>query len=136
MICDVFQRLPFGNETADEIHAYHVFEHCYRYDCEAILKDWVRVLKYGGKLVLELPCLDSIIQIFNWHIEREKPIPVNLTMWGLFGDPSWKRPEMTHHWCYSQAELGDLMTKAGLVVTFHKAQTHQPIRDMRGEGIK
>jgi predicted SAM-dependent methyltransferase len=136
VIHDLTQPLPFDAGVADEVRAIHVFEHFYRYECEAILADWVRVLKPGGVLVLELPCLDKVIQLFNWHIQLSKPVPTNLTLWGLYGDPIYRDPAMVHRWCYSCDELGGLMEAAGLTVSFKEATTHQPIRDMRAEGVK
>lgn len=133
---DIFKRLPFDDESADEIVAIHVLEHAYRYEADAILADWVRVLKPGGKLVLELPCLDKVIRLFNHFIAKSEPVPTNLTMWGLYGDPGYSRPEMVHRWCYSIAELTGMMEENGLSVTLETPKTHQPIRDMRVCGLK
>lgn len=134
--CDVFARLPFPDAYADEVHAYHVAEHCYRWQIEGVLAEWARVLKPGGLMVLELPCLDKILDIFAQAMERGIAPPTHLTMWGLFGDPKWKNEAMCHRWCYSIAEMTHLMTQAGLTVEAMEAQTHQPIRDMRLEGRK
>ena len=134
--CDVFGRLPFPDACADEVHAYHVAEHTHRWLIEGVLAEWARVLKPGGLMVLELPCLDKILDIFNQAVERGIAPPTHLTMWGLFGDPKWKSEAMCHRWCYSIAEMSHLMTQAGLTVEAMEAKTHQPIRDMRLEGRK
>jgi predicted SAM-dependent methyltransferase len=136
VFADISKPLPFSDESADEIHAYHVFEHFYRYEAEAILADWVRVLRPGGKLVLELPCLDKVIAIFSHCIAQGKAVPENLTLWGLYGDPVYRTPEMVHRWCYSVAELSSMFEDNGLRVSLEKAKTHQPIRDMRLVGVK
>lgn len=133
---DVFGRLPFEDGSAEEVHAYHVAEHCYRWEIAGVLKEWARVIKPGGLMVLELPCLDKVLRIFNHHISRGEPVPINLTMWGLFGDPGWKDPAMCHRWAYSVSEMSALMKEAGLTVEAKQAKTHQPVRDMRLEGIK
>lgn len=134
--CNIFERLPFDDASADEIHAYHVLEHAYRYDADAILIDWVRVIKPGGLLVLELPCLDKIINIFNHCIKGGHELPENMTLWGLYGDPKYANPAMVHRWCYSFTELTAMMELNGLSVRSEKPQTHQPLRDMRLEGRK
>jgi predicted SAM-dependent methyltransferase len=131
---DITKPLPF--DGVEEILAIHVFEHFHRYEADAILGDWVRALKPGGLLVLELPCLDKIIGIFNAAISRKAPIPVNLTLWGLYGDPKYKSPAMVHKWCYSIAELSGMMEDNGLTVEVMEATTHQPVRDIRLQGRK
>jgi SAM-dependent methyltransferase len=136
VVADISKPLPFETESADEIHAYHVFEHFYRYDADAILADWVRVLRPGGLLVLELPCLDKIIGIINYHTERRMAPPVRLTLLGLYGDPGYRNPDMCHRWCYSFDELTTMMEKEGLKVEEKPTQTHQTLRDMRLEGVK
>lgn len=132
VIADVTQTLPFPDEHADEVHAYHVLEHLDRWRVEACLKEWTRVLKPGGRLILELPCLDKVLAIFQSHISAGKPVPARLTMWALYGDPGYENLAMTHRWCYSVAELRDLLVKVGLVaIEEQEPQTHVAIRDMR-----
>lgn len=130
------RKLELPSNYADEIHAYHVFEHFYRYEADEILADWIRILKPGGKLVLELPCLDKILALFDHYYQSGKELNYQMTMWGLYGDPGYENPAMVHRWCYAEAELTDMMQRFGLLVTTHTPQTHQPIRDMRLEGIK
>lgn len=136
VIHDLTKPLPYGNAVADEIVCLHGFEHFYRYEADAILADWVRVLKPGGSMALELPCLDKIIAIFNCAIEAGQELPEHLTMWGLYGDPNHENPAMVHKWCYSKGELSDMMRLHGLLVKETEPQTHQPLRDMRIEGVK
>lgn len=137
VVHDITQRLPFDDESADVVQGIHVFEHIFRYDADAVLMDWVRVLKPGGLLILELPCLDKIIGIFSHCIETGMELPENLTLWGLYGDPKYANPAMVHRWCYSRSELSDMMKLNGLTVDATKTpQTHQPVRDMRLEGRK
>lgn len=135
VVHDLTQPLPFEAGSADEVHAYHVAEHFYRWEIEAILADWVRVLKPGGKLVLEMPCLDKILSLFDHFIANREPVP-EWVMWGLYGDPRYKNPAMCHRWGYAEQEMTWLMQRAGLEVTTHEAQTHVAARDMRLEGIK
>jgi predicted SAM-dependent methyltransferase len=137
VVADVTDRLPFPDDHADEVHAYHVFEHILRWKVEDTLKEWIRVLKPGGLLVLEMPCLDKVLDAFVWYSQQGKPAPVHLTMWGLFGDPRYKNEAMLHRWCYSAAELRDLLAYAGQEeITEAEPQTHQPVRDMRFESRK
>jgi predicted SAM-dependent methyltransferase len=135
IVHDLTNPLPFDAGCADEIHAYHVFEHFQRWQAEAILGNWVDTLKTGGLLVLELPCFDKVIAIFSHYLSKKIPVP-QWVMHGLYGDPKYRDPAMMHHWCYSVGELSGMMRRAGLQVELKEAQTHVPHRDMRLEGRK
>lgn len=52
--CDVRQ-LPFANEQFDIVFSSHVLEHFSRDSWHSILREWLRVLKFGGQLRLVLP---------------------------------------------------------------------------------
>lgn len=132
VVADLSEPLPFPDAHADEIHAYHVVEHFHRWQIPDILTDWVRVIKPGGILVLEMPCLDKIVGIYAHHlIDGTSPDP-RLTIMGLFGDPAYKSVEMTHKWCYSIAEMVSILGKLGLEdIQEQQPKTHQPARDMR-----
>src|SRR6202012_3650744 len=62
VICDLHQLTPFEDGSADEIMAIHVVEHFWRWEVVDIRKEWVRVLKPGGKMILECPNLISACQ--------------------------------------------------------------------------
>ncbi len=135
-VLNLREPLPYEDESADEIHCYHGFEHFYRFEADEILEDWVRVLKPNGLMVLELPCLDKIIGIFNVAIQKGIEPPENLTMGGLYGDLSQRSEAMAHRWCYSINELKSMMEACGLEVEMKPTQTHISVRDMRLEGRK
>ena len=59
------RKLPFPDEHADEIMAVHVIEHFYVWEVMSVLDEWKRVLKTGGKIILELPNLMSILKFFS-----------------------------------------------------------------------
>jgi len=65
------RKLPWGNETVDEISATHVIEHFI--DPDPILQEWKRVLKKNGRLLLACPDLDRLIQLYtsgHWKIDQ------------------------------------------------------------------
>lgn len=132
VVADVTGPLPFPADHADEVHAYHLFEHIDRWRAEEVLAEWVRVLKPGGLLVLEMPCLDKIVRIFAHCIIADQPADPRMTIWGLYGDPKYKNRDMCHKWCYSLNELQSLMMSVGLEqIEADEPKTHQPRRDMR-----
>ena len=123
---------PFPGGYGDGLRAIHVIEHFQVWEVPAILDEWIRVLKPGGKIALECPCLDKIIKLFD-----VPNVPPYLTYWGLFGDPRLEDPLMMHHWCYTEKHLAGLMQEAGLVKVFGEApKFHAPVRDMRIGGYK
>jgi SAM-dependent methyltransferase len=61
VICDI-NRLPWPDGSAATIESYHVIEHISHKKIKKTLNDWHRVLKPGGKLVLECPHFDVAIR--------------------------------------------------------------------------
>lgn len=131
VLCDV-NKLEFKDGEAEEIHAIHLFEHLPRLTVEDTLKEWLRVLKPGGKLVMELPCLDKMAQMI---LDKEQNI--RLTLLGLYGDPRDQRAGMEHKWGWTYHELEWQLKGVGFVdVTFPEPKFHIPKRDMRVEARK
>jgi predicted SAM-dependent methyltransferase len=132
VVADITEPLPFDDCSADEVHAYHVLEHIRPWDAEKCLVEWVRTLKPGGFLVLEMPCLDKILHLFNYFIQKKEPVNWQLTMWGLYGDPNHRNDAMCHKWCYSVSELTELLEKIGMQnIESQVPQFHVKVRDMR-----
>lgn len=50
---DVQNEIPFETESTDAVIARHILEHCL--DSVQTIKNWARVLKVGGKLILAVP---------------------------------------------------------------------------------
>ena len=124
--------LPFATDFADELWAIHVLEHLHRSEAPKALYEWFRVLKPGGRLILELPCLDKIAQLI---VNGEKNI--RLTLLGLYGDPRDPKPDMMHQWCWSKDELTDTLSGvAFLDIQVKEPVFHLPARDMRVEARK
>lgn len=68
IVCDIRNLDKFSDNFADEILAVHVVEHFWRWEVADILREWVRVLKPGGKMILECPNLKSRLRrIFTGH---------------------------------------------------------------------
>jgi SAM-dependent methyltransferase len=138
--CDLHDLSVFDDDYADEVMAIHVVEHFWRWEVEAILREWVRVLKPGGRMVLECPNLVSACEEFLKDPERmaQPTQEGQRTMWVFYGDPAWKDPYMIHRWGYTPSSLAQLMRSVGLVnVRQEPAQykLREP-RDMRLVGEK
>jgi ubiquinone/menaquinone biosynthesis C-methylase UbiE len=125
IISDIM-KLPFEENSVDEIQAIHVFEHLHRMDAPRALQEWKRVLKEDGKLVLEMPCLDKILENFN---KGEKNI--RMTILGIFGDPRYESEYMVHKWCWSKEELTSEMQRNGFIPQITEPNFHFKQRDFR-----
>jgi SAM-dependent methyltransferase len=135
VICDLHQLTPFPDNHADEVLAVHVVEHFWRWEVEAILREWVRVLKPGGRMVLECPNLLSACEAFLRDPDNgSRPDRQGQrTMWVFYGDPQWNDPLMVHRWGYTPKSLAALMESAGLINAHQESAQYKlkEPRDMR-----
>ena len=116
-VTDIRSLAGIPDSFADEVLAVHVVEHFWRWEVLDVLKEWCRVLKPGGKMVLECPNLRSACEEFLRDDERGAlPGPEGQrTMWVFYGDPRWRDPLMVHRWGYTPVSLARIMHEAGLV---------------------
>jgi SAM-dependent methyltransferase len=129
--CDL-RKLDFSDSYADRIVAIHVFEHFYLWEAEDMLGEWKRVLRPGGTLSLELPCMDKVFGHIAARIGKGQP-PARFMSWlPIWGDPRHREPAMCHKWGYFRGDMDAVLTRAGFVdVTHEEPRYHFPIRDMR-----
>lgn len=139
ILCDI-QKTIFEDNYADEVLSVHTIEHFYYWEAKAVILEWRRILKPGGKLILECPNLLQAARAFTKNPSRAS-LPGKegqMTMWVFYGDPSWKDPLMCHKWGYTPQSLIALLKECGLVnVRQEKAlfKKREP-RDMRVTAVK
>jgi SAM-dependent methyltransferase len=116
VVCDLRDLAVFADGCADEVMAIHVVEHFWRWEVLGVLREWLRVLKPGGTMVLECPNLVSACaELLRDPGALARPgAEGQRTMWVLYGDPSWRDPLMCHRWAYTPQSLRELMEEAGL----------------------
>lgn len=129
----IVEQTPLPDEYADELHAMHVIEHFFEWESPFVLLEWKRLLKSGGKLILELPNIQAAARNM---LEGMKP-----QMWrfAFYGDGSHKDPFMCHKFGYTPISIMAAVETAGFEkVQILPPQTHgpRPNRDMRVEAIK
>lgn len=140
VLCDLHDLSVFPDNHADEIMAIHVVEHFWRWEVEDVLREWVRVLKPGGRMILECPNLVSACEEFlkDPDVFSHEGKDGQRTMWVFYGDPSWKDPFMIHRWGYTPNSLKKLMESIGLSNVLQEPARYKlrEPRDMRVVGVK
>ena len=133
-------KLPFDDGTAEELMAIHLVEHILPWQVQDTLDEWFRVLKSGGKLVLEMPDIIKCCQNIIDGVMRGGKHPDQLGYWGAYGDPRLEDPWMLHRWGWCFKTLKPLVEKSGFIkikefqTQFHPAGRN--CRDFRLEAIK
>jgi SAM-dependent methyltransferase len=140
VICDLHDLAPFADASADEILSVHVVEHFWRWEIRDVMREWARVLKPGGRMIIECPNILSACRTFLENPQQFSREDQNgqRTMWVFYGDPKWKDPLMIHRWGYTADSLKELLSEVGLAdVRQEPAQfkLREP-RDMRVVGVK
>lgn len=134
--CDV-KAIPLPDNYADAACAIHVLEHLYEWDGVMALHEWKRVLKPGGKLILELPCMNKIAWYISECVKQNATMAPSMTWLALWGDPRHRDPYMCHRWGYSVEMLIKLLREVGFKeIRSTEPRYHFPVRDMRLEAIK
>lgn len=131
---DLKKLLWVEDNCVDEIHAYHVIEHFYRTEVPEILLEWGRVLKPGGKIVLEQPdVLKCAANILLGMTRGEPYIMNNMGILGFYGAGSPEEPYMGHKWGWFPESLGAELQEAGFTnIRQEPAQKHlKDTRDFR-----
>lgn len=99
--------LQFPDASADEIRASHVLEHFSFGQIADVLKDWVRVLKPGGKLKVAVPDFDKIAEA---HVNGEPLNVQGYLMGGQIDEADF------HKTVWNRDELRRRLAAAGLVL--------------------
>ena len=124
--------LPYGPETADEIMAIHVFEHFFPHDVSDILKKWREILKPNGKLILEMPDLQKVLEFF-----KKDEISLPHTLYALYGRVWRKDITELHKWAWTFKTIEPILKEAGYRDIVEKpAEYHYRERDFRVEALK
>lgn len=125
------------SNSADAVAAIHVLEHFYAWEVADILREWKRILKPGGKLILELPCMDKVLGYALYCVQNNEDLMPFMTLHAWWGDPQHKSVEMTHKWGWFTKPMSDMLHSVGFSsVEQAEPRYHFPFRDMRFECVK
>ena len=131
-VCDI-RTLPFETGAVDAVMAIHVLEHFYVWEVEAVLGEWIRVLRLGGRLIIEVPDFGLAVERLAKGIDDPQ-----LTWWVLYGDPSSQNTLQCHHWGWTRSSLEELMHRCGLIDICQEVAQYKlkARRDIRVVGTK
>ncbi len=129
--------MPIESDSADAVAAIHVLEHFYHWEVPAILKEWKRILKPGGKLILELPSMDKVMGYIAQCIAKKEDMEMFMTLHAMYGDPRHEDPAMCHKWGWFMRELYAVLDEAGFRdIRYVTPRYHFAFRDQRFEAVK
>jgi len=122
----------FKPETFETILCYHIIEHVYPKEAKKMLADCYQLLRHGGKLVVEAPDIEKILN--NWRLEKAT---TKETIQEIYGDTLLPETWM-HKWGWTAVMVSNEMRRAGFtVIMAGEGTSHsKPFRDLRVEGIK
>ena len=111
----------------------HGLEHLPFYETQAALLEWKRVLRPGGKLVIECPNLREACKKFLMD-----PKELDRGMFVFYGDQSMGRIEDVHKSGWTPEMLIDAVQMAGFREAVERPAEHKMRkgRDFRVEAIK
>lgn len=122
--------LPLPDGCADELHSIHFIEHVYAWQAPAVIREFRRLVRPGGLLVLELPNLAKLCKNLLAGSKDQ------FAIWSIYGDPNQKEPLMCHRWGYRPVTIQQLLQDNGFLNTkMKRPQLHgkREYRDMRVE---
>jgi SAM-dependent methyltransferase len=99
--------IPYEDNTIDTIRAMHIIEHFSFKESQKVLQEWCRVLKPGGKLIIETPDFLTTCKRF---VESDEGFRV--TLYGhIFSTPDI--PGMIHKFLFTETQLRCQLNWAG-----------------------
>ena len=132
-------KLDFEDSSVSEILASHVFEHLNPYHVSDILKEWCRVLKPGGKIVMEMPDIEKCCKRFATATKAERYGIMNVIYGSVntTGDGGPDNITSPHLFGWWPEALYDHMVGAGFMnIKFMDEQIPHPMDNFRVEAYK
>lgn len=117
------RELPFADNSVEIIETYHTFEHlpvCLHANVDStygekykalidVLKEWNRVLKKDGQLVIEVPDFDKVIEEYLTAPEEKR----DELLLGVYGSFRNNEESDYHRWGANEYRLRYMLGKAG-----------------------
>jgi hypothetical protein len=134
------QDISYPDDSVDLIEGMMVLEHLSFFDAQAFVAKAYRMLRAGGRLILEMPDLEKVCRLTLVFVDDPEQLEKGaFGLRGFFGEP---KSGMTvgdlHKWGYTQSTAAKLLRDAGFTrFSLGDGTSHCfPLRDMRVEAIK
>lgn len=137
-VADASREMPFEDNTFDLIYASHVLEHIPWYMIEDTLREWIRILKQGGRLEIWVPDGLKICRTVvaaeddvkhdlpdQWSVKNPCNSPYVWAQGRLFWGANPRYPSW-HRALFTPKYLNRLFTTLGLKDV--KEMTHENVR--------
>lgn len=141
---DITQPMPIPDNCVSEILTVHVIEHIMPSDVDALLKEWLRVLKPGGFVATEWPDLLKACQFIvddPSRIYTDNQKTMKRAVGAIFGRiDKYQDVTMLHKWGYSADSMIKLKKRCGFSKVESQSpqypKTKKPMIDSRVVGYK
>ena len=112
VIADVLDLNMYADSEVDYIHAYGLLEHIPPWDTSRALTEWLRVLRPGGTIHIEVPDLYRVFE--GWLVtgDLDEQLAINL-IYGGNKEPNKIYPDQHHLTGFSLSRLAQIMSRAG-----------------------
>ena len=104
------RELPHPDSSVDEILASHVIEHFDFHEGHRVLREWYRVLKPGGRLMIETPDMVASCRKFV-----EIPEEQRVELYGHFFSTPWI-PGQEHKFLFTESQLVGTLQSVGFKI--------------------
>lgn len=128
--------LDIPDGSVANILLVHVIEHFVRWETVEMLGHYYRKLAKGGRLIVEMPDLDRVIE---WYLagtaskQMETPLGTKNKGFTQFYGNQWSKLDFeTHRYVWTQQEFREVLENAGFekIKMSNDAQFHEKGRDM------
>jgi autotransporter strand-loop-strand O-heptosyltransferase len=129
--------LQYDAESVDEIFSSHMLEHLGKNEILKTLKDWYRILKWDGKIVLDVPDIEWCIKFFLEHAEvsvGDRPSKWEFPLDTIFGNQEHEGEY--HKTGFTKERLRFLLEEAGFSDVLVKTHTSHNQECIYAEGYK
>lgn len=130
--------LKFEDNSIDEILASHMFEHLSPHYSVPALKEWYRVLKPDGKLIMEMPDFEKLCARFLKETEYSQKLNLLNVIFAPSDIVNGKPVEGSNHlWGWWPESVYYHLTWAGFVnIAFYEQQIIHEYDNFRVEAQK